>query len=349
MPTLPLWMLNLGRAGQGLLRGTGWGRKARGVEEVTRAAQPEQILRYTPIRSLKEPVVNPYNPDLVRRWGRTSRDQFRGVPGVTSGGTRAAPTLTYAAREAQTRTLPPGWVRQHPYKTGAIGGAGLATLPLFMGGGDDEQAAQLAFAESGLQQWQPPVGIGSYAEYEAEEGKKTSRIMKKALQQYMVLSFTAGPEAAKNYLEMVDKIMEQGRGTRQKTREAKIYDAVFGDKNNLPKSSEDVFNRITLAGGSPEYAAEISGYVGEVKKADVAAVGKQSTRERVLERIRQIYAADQEMGIRAMVEAWMTGTLDEKPIGDYETLLQKAAEVLSGVPASEASGGGGITSIRMAS
>ena len=57
----------------------------------------------------------------------------------------------------------------------------------------------------------------------------------------------------------------------------------------------------------------------------------------------------QDMGIRAMVEAWMTGTLDEKPIGDYETLLQKAAEVLSGIPASEASGGGGITSIRMAS
>ena len=326
MPTLPLWMLNLGRAGQGLLRGTGWGRRARGIEA-------------TPGTS---GVLGPGT---------------RVGPGIGPTGTRGTVRRPTPPGERGIRTVgrpgtpyaPPGWVRQHPYKTGAIGGAGLATLPLFMGGGDDEQAAPLAFAESGIQQWQPPVGIGSYAEYEAAEGKKTSRMMKKALQQYMVLSFTAGPEAAKNYLEMVDKIMEQGRGTRQKTREAKIYDAVFGDKNNLPKSSEDVFNRITLAGGSPEYAAEISGYVGEVKKADVASVGKQSTRERVLERIRQIYTADQEMGIRAMVEAWMTGTLDEKPIGDYETLLQKAAEVLSGIPASEASGGGGITSIRMAS
>ena len=121
MPTLPLWMLNLGRAGQGLLRGTGWGRKARGVEEVTRAAQPEQILRYTPIRSLKEPVVNPYNPELVRRWGRTSKDQFRGVPGVTTGGTRAAPTITYRRTPAVTRDLPAGVVRRKPYWSAAAG------------------------------------------------------------------------------------------------------------------------------------------------------------------------------------------------------------------------------------
>ena len=245
-------------------------------------------------------------------------------------------------------TMGKGLVARYPLTAGLglHGGAAAMALPWMFSGGDDEQAAQLAFNESGIQQWQPPVGIGSYAEYEAEEGKKIARVMKKALQQYMVISFTAGEGPAKNYLEMVDKIIEQGQGTRQKTRDAKIYDAVFGNKDNLPKSSEEVYNSITLAGGSPQYAAELRGYVGAAKKSDVSATGRIGQDRQVIEEIRKIYAVDKDLGARRLVEAWRSGLLKPLPIGDYETLTQTAHETLSGVAAGELAGVDMVTSIR---
>ena len=111
----------LARLGPWLTRGSGLGRKAKGVEKVVRKAQPKYDARYTPVRPLKEPSVNPYNPALVRRYGRTSKDQFRGVPGVTTGGTRNAPTLGYPATSAVTKNLPAGVLRRHPYLSGLTG------------------------------------------------------------------------------------------------------------------------------------------------------------------------------------------------------------------------------------
>ena len=235
----------------------------------------------------------------------------------------------------------------HPWRALGAGTGATLAAPWMFRGGEDEQASQAAFAGSGIQGWQPPSGIGSYAEYEAEEGKRMSRIMKKALQQYMVISFAAGPEAAKPYLSMVDKIVEQGAGTRQKSRQAKIYDAVFGDKDNLPKSAEQVYNRITTAGGSPQYAAEISGYVGEARKADVAATGRVSQARQIMAEIRKLYLIDKDLGARRLVEAWSTDLLGEKPLGDYPVLMQKAHEVLSGTAAGELAGGGMVTGIRV--
>ena len=325
MPTLPLWLLNLGRAGQGLFRGSGWGRGARGTEGI------------------------PGTEGILGRGTRVG-------PGIGPTGTRGTVRRPTPVGERGIRTvgqpgtppLPPGWARQHPYKAGAVGGAGLATLPLFMGGGEEEQVPQVAYDTSGYSDWQPPQDLDSYIQHQEKRTARTRKMMAKIMQQYMVVSFTGGKEAAKAYLEMADKLMKADEGFSSDTRGAELYAAVFGDKNNLPSNSEETYNRFIVAGAAPEHAAEMSGYIGEAKKADVAAVGKQSTRERVLEQIRQIYAADSDMGIRALVEAWMTGTLDEKPVGDYETLLQKAAEVLSGIPASESSGGSGITSLRMA-
>ena len=297
-------------------------------------------------RNIGQPLWN-----LARRMyaqGPWERQVMR--PATRGMGKKPVYTLDKAGKVVpKVETMRKGLVARHPLTAGLglHGGAAAMALPWMFSGGDDEQAAQLAFNESGIQQWQPPVGIGSYAEYEAEEGKKIARVMKKALQQYMVISFTAGEGPAKNYLEMVDKIIEQGQGTRQKTRDAKIYDAVFGDKDNLPKSSEEVYNRITLAGGSPQYAAEISGYVGEAKKADVAATGRIGQDRQVIEEIRKIYAVDKDLGARRLVEAWRSGLLKPLPIGDYETLTQTAHETLSGVAAGELADFDMVTGIRV--
>ena len=292
---------------------------------------------------------------LARNPGRLKQNPFRGARDAIPP--RSVPTgVLNAAGQSATRVVGPGvagreagWLnpKAHGYRRMAGVGAGLAATPWMLSGGEDEQTAQAAFAGSGIQGWQPPSGVSSYAEYEAEEGKRMSRIMKKALQQYMVLSFVAGPEAAKNYLTMVDKIVEQGAGIRGKSRQAKIYDAVFGDKNNLPKSAEQVYNRITTAGGSPQYAAEISGYVGEARKADVAATGRVSQDRQIMAEIRKLYLIDKDLGARRLVEAWSTDLLGEKPIGDYETLIQKAHEVLSGTAAGELAGGSMVTGIRV--
>jgi hypothetical protein len=291
---------------------------------------------------------------LARNPSRLKQNPFRGARDAIPPTTASTGVLN-AAGQAGTRVVKEGvpgrtagWLNPRAHKGRVAGvGAGLVAAPWMFSGGGDEQMAQEAFATSGLQGWQPPSGVSSYAEYEAEEGKRMSRIMKKALQQYMVISFAAGPEAAKTYLGMVDKIVEQGAGTRQKSRQAKIYDAVFGDKNNLPKSAEQVYNRMTTAGASPQYAAEISGYVGEARKADVAATGRVSQSRQIIAEIRKLYLIDKDLGARRLVEAWSTDLLGEKPIGDYQVLLQKAHEVLSGTAAGELAGDSMVTGIRV--
>ena len=304
------------------------------------ATAPAAIGLGTRIASAGRPLWN-----LLSKPFRGHRPAMKG--GAGAGYRTTLGTFPPAVPERLAGALNP---KAHPYRAGAAGLTTAAlTLPWMFRGGEEDQGQQIAYDTSGYSDWQPPQDLDSYIKHQEKQRVRSRKMIAKMMQQYMVVSFTGGEGAAKNYLEMADKLMKADTAFSEDTRGAKLYDAVFGDKDNLPANSEETYNRFITAGAAPAHAAEMSGYIGEAKKADVAAVGKQSTRERVLERIRQIYATDQDMGIRAMVEAWMTGTLDEKPIGDYETLLQKAAEVLSGVPAAEASGGGGITSIRMAS
>ena len=172
-------LMGLGRLPGYLFRGTGWRRGAKGVEDVVRAARPQQTARYTPVKPLREPAVNPYmrgvptsklKSPLIRRYGRTSRDQFRGVPGVTTGGTRGAPTITYARQPAVTRQLPAGYARRKPVRAAAAGltGAGIAGgIGYGMMAGDEEPPIGPTRAMAAGEPWAAPSDMLTFAEQEA--------------------------------------------------------------------------------------------------------------------------------------------------------------------------------------
>jgi len=310
-------LMGLGRFGPWLGRGTGWGKKAaKGVEKVVRKAQPKYDARYTPVRPLKEPVVNPYNPDLVRRYGRTSKDRFRGVPGVTTGGTRGAPTLGYPAQPAVTKTLPAGFARRHPVWTGIAGtGAALgATTGIYGALGGEEEVVRTQLPQPKAP-WAAPEDLLSFSEQAKADAEKGKSDMKKMLK-YGFLIAAAGGDPSK-FFERASEVGKMTAAYTKDERYAKQYDAVFR-KGDMPDTPQVAYRRLTDVGMGPKEAMEITGQVAQL-------MGKTET-ERALNNLRNVLASQgEEAAASLLMMYWSTGQLEGAPEYAKEDELRQAA------------------------
>ena len=294
-------LMGLGRLGPWLARGTGLGKKAKGVEEVVRKAQPKYSARYTPVSPLKKPAVNPYNPALVRRYGRTSKDRFRGVPGVTPGGTRGAPTLGYPATPAVTKTLPPGVARQHPYIAGAVGtGAALgATTGIYGALGGEEEVVRTPLPQQKAA-WAAPEDLLSFSEQAKADAEKGKSDMKKMLK-YGFLIAAAGGSPDK-FFERASEMSKMSAAYTRNERYAKQFDAVFR-KGDMPDSPQVAYRRLTEVGMGPKEAMEITGQIAQL-------TGK-TERERAMNTLNQVFASQgEEAAARLLMTYWATGQLE---------------------------------------
>jgi len=337
-------LMGLGRLPGYLFRGTGWRKGAKGVEEVVRAARPQHTLRHTPIRPLKEPVVNPYNPALVRRWGRTSRDQFRGVPGVTTGGTRAAPTITYRRTPAVTRDLPAGVVRRKPYWSAAaglgIGGVGaLGTYPFIAG--DEEPPIDPNLLMTTPEPWAAPEGVLDFAEAEAARAERGEKNIQDMLTKGFLIA-AAGGDPSK-FFDRGLEVLKASEQYKVDKDYAKVVRAVY-KKGDMPKNARDAYERLAPLVG-PEKAAVLSGH-------QLGMEPGKTKEERAWRRIEEIALMGDIDGAAAeLVAAWNTGRLKNPAphITIYSAQLAKAKETLSGVMSGGAGFAEGVQNIRAAS
>ena len=342
-PLIRAGLMGLGRLPGFLGRGTGWRKGAKGVEEVVRAARPQHTLRHTPIRPLKEPVVNPYNPALVRRWGRTSKDQFRGVPGVTTGGTRAAPTITYRRTPEVTRDLPAGYLRRKPVRSAAYGGLGLTaaggTAYGLMAGEDEVPVEGIGRAIAAGEPWAAPEGVLDFAEAEAARAERGEKNIQDMLTKGFLIA-AAGGDPSKFF----DRGLEVLKASEQyKTDKdyAKVVRAVYKE-GNMPKNARDAYERLAPLVG-PEKAAILSGHQLGMEE------GK-TKEERLWKKIIDMAQYDIESAAAELVAAWGTKRLGNAPIQpQHEIRMQKAKEILQGVASGGAGYPEGVTDIRVAS
>ena len=309
-------LMGLGRLGPWLGRGTGWGKKAaKGVEKVVRKRQPKYDARYTPVRPLKEPVVNPYNPALVRRYGRTSKDQTPGgVPFQWKRG--ASPRATYPAQPAVTKTLPAGFARRHPVWTGIAGtGAALgATTGIYGALGGEEEVARTQLPQQQAE-WAAPEDLLSFSEQAKADAEKGKSDMKKMLK-YGFLIAAAGGDPSK-FFERASEVGKMTAAYTKDERYAKQYDAVFR-KGDMPDTPQVAYRRLTDVGMGPKEAMEITGQVAQL-------MGKTET-ERALNNLRNVLASQgEEAAASLLMMYWSTGQLKGAPQYAKEDELRQAA------------------------
>ena len=264
-------------------------------------------------------------------WNLASKGRYNPLRSRIPGG-RDSPLPRVGGQFA--KPVPAGSLnpQAHPLRfSAAATGAGIG-IPMMFGGGEDPQAQQ-QYSPGGIyetqQQWKPPTDIGSYAEFQAEEGKRQAVLLKQIMNQYMVISFVAGKEAAVDYLDSAEKILKATKTTRGATRESQVYDAVFGNKKNLPSNAKQVYNRISTAGGSPEYAAQISGYIGEATKLDASSVAKEN-KYTLMQDLQRLFYINPEEAVKQLVAAWGGGLLGNPPLGGPEMQRERAYQLLSG-------------------
>jgi len=126
---------------------------------------------------------------------------------------------------------------------------------------DDAKAMRSSFfpAESG-----PSYDIENRQAYQQRVQDKMNKDMRRLLQYYGIVNLV-NPDAAPNMLKLGTAMLQQDIQSMGSERQAKIFDAVFGDKP--PTTAMDAYQRVMKAGGSVEDAEAISGMVADAMPA----------------------------------------------------------------------------------
>ena len=272
-------LMGLGRLGPWLARGTGWGRKAKGI---------------------------PGTPGTSGVLGASTRPvpgSVRGMPGVSrrTRGTPAAELGIKTAGDAAIPGLPARIARRHPILAGAAGtGAALgATTGIYgaLGGEDEVVRAQLPQPKA---EWAAPEDLLSFSEQAKADAEKGKSDMKKMLK-YGFLIAAAGGSPDK-FFERASEMSKMSAAYTRNERYAKQFDAVFR-KGDMPDSPQVAYRRLTEVGMGPKEAMEITGQIAQL-------TGK-TERERAMNTLNQVFASQgEEAAARLLMTYWATGQLD---------------------------------------
>ena len=316
-----LWpWLTRGRGVNIPLRKTG---RAQGVTETLRAAQPQQTRRYTPVRPLKEPAVNPYNPNLVRRYGRSTQSGTFGLDAagkpITVGGTRGAPTLTYPRTAAVTRELPAGYARRHPIITAGVGATGANLGYGLMAGGED-LTPETSIPYTPEEAWSAPTDILAFAEQQEAMAAQGKEQLGQMLKYGFMIAATGGDPD--KFFERGMGIIEQSEAYERNKHFADVVKAVYKE-GNMPKNAREAYERLVPLVG-PEQAQILSGHQLGMEK------GKTKD-ERIWSEIMEIAQYDLESAAAQLVAAWGTGRLKNPPHQtDYQRRMEIARQMIRG-------------------
>jgi hypothetical protein len=110
----------------------------------------------------------------------------------------------------------------------------------------------------------PSYDIENRQAYQQRVQDKMNKDMRRLLQYYGIINLV-NPDAAPNMLKLGTAMLQQDIEAMGSARQAKIFDAVFGDKP--PTTAMDAYQRVMKAGGTVEDAEAISGMVEKAMPA----------------------------------------------------------------------------------
>ncbi len=184
-------------------------------------------------------------------------------------------------------------------RLGAVTAGGNYALGKVMGLFDDEDsdlqsddAKAMRTSIFPAQPSAPSYNIENRQAYQQRVQDKMNKDMRRLLQYYGIINLV-NPDAAPNMLKLGTAMLQQDIEAMGSARQAKIFDAVFGDKP--PTTAMEAYQRVMKAGGSVEDAEAISGMVADAMP-EVSTTSPSKT-EQVWELTNRIYEALQ-MGDR---------------------------------------------------
>ena len=200
-----------------------------------------------------------------------------GAP-IAAGVARAAPAIARTVAPNLTRRAG-NWLMDNKWKSGL--GASLAGLlgyemlrpeeeekKVVTGGEGSAPGFQIRDRSTIPDNWQSALGDTLAAK------EKQSALNLKRLKQVMMrgaILKAHNPNAKDNYVKNALEVLKAEALQRNDMQQARIIDNIKNKDGSVPDDAKLIYDRILKSGGSPQFAAEISGYQLDIEKTQAQA------------------------------------------------------------------------------
>ena len=263
-----------------------------------------------------------------------------GVP-IAAGVARAAPAIARTVAPSLT-TRAKKWLMENKVKSGL--GASLAGLlgyemlrpeeekeNVVTGGEGSAPGFQVRDRSTIPDNWQSALGDTLAAK------EKQSALNLKRLKQVMMrgaILKAHNPHAKDNYVKNALDVLKAEALQRNDMQQARIIDNIKNKDGSVPDDAKLIYDRILKSGGSPQFAAEISGY-----QLDIERTQAQAAKDYMMELSRlkaQYDSGDTQNAIAILASRLKTGQIDiSERYGDLQPktdaeMYALAAQILQG-------------------
>ena len=198
---------------------------------------------------------------------------------------------------------------------------------------DDAKAMRSSFfpAESG-----PSYDIENRQAYQQRVQDKMNKDMRRLLQYYGIINLV-NPDAAPNMLKLGTAMLQQDIEAMGSERQAKIFDAVFGDKP--PTTAMDAYQRVMKAGGTVEDAEAISGMVADAMPATSSrAPTTAEVKLQIMAELKSLIAQGREEEAKQLYMDAVYNNIIDTPTGENALAMSPEAAAQAYINAMRSSG-----------
>jgi hypothetical protein len=173
----------------------------------------------------------------------------------------------------------PGAIKKHPWLSG-LGAAGAGLLGYEMLRPEEEEKKVVTGGEGsppGFQirdrstipdDWQSALGDTLAAK--AKQDSLNLKRLKQVMMRGAILK-AHNPQAKDNYVKNALEVLKAEALQRNDMKQARIIDNIKNKDGSVPDDAKLIYDRIIKSGGSPQFAAEISGHQLKIERTQAQA------------------------------------------------------------------------------
>jgi len=182
----------------------------------------------------------------------------------------------------------------------------------------------------------PSYDIENRQAYQQRVQDKMNKDMRRLLQYYGIINLV-NPDAAPNMLKLGTAMLQQDIEAMGSERQAKIFDAVFGDKP--PTTAMDAYQRVMKAGGTVEDAEAISGMVEKAMPATSSrAPTTAEVKLQIMAELKSLIAQGREEEAKQLYMDAVYNNIIDTPTGENALAMSPEAAAQAYINAMRSSG-----------
>lgn len=118
--------------------------------------------------------------------------------------------------------------------------------------------------------WSPSGSLENNLEYSLKMEARNAKVLKKVLMQGAILK-AHNPNAENTYVEDALSFLKADALQKNNVRQARIIEGIKNKDGTLPDDAKVIYDRIVRSGGTPAFAAEVSGHQLAIEKTQAEA------------------------------------------------------------------------------